>query len=631
MSEPSPTERRAAQAFLLFAGLLGLYLLKVAWRLPIDYWDGYEYLGNALALSGRDVSHLEIAYIGTRPPFTSLLLAPVLWGYRAAGGGTALVGVHGVMLAVAALAVWACFRMLRDCFSLPLAAFATLTLALNPLLVHYAPFAMADVPSLLFCALALWLYPRAAARSGKAAVGLAFALAGAFLSKYPALLLGGAPVLAELLYALVPEKAARATPLLRRLWQAFSNLKLWLSLALSLVLFYGVHVFVFARVFPGKVDPWRHLPTVIETALTTSIGAFISDPKTEYLSTLAFGFTPPLLALAVVGAGAALLRRSRQDLVHVVWSALFLGVMSLYVGHKEARYVLPVVPSVLYLQARGLELLWALLRRRVPLPWAPAAAAVLLLAWPEKQALAELRKFEDPVYSRPFLPEVARWIRDRSTTGDEEIVLMSAAWAYSIYPKNPQPPLPTDEFYYFHHVNHLGMQYFLDRQVRALQIVPMVGATTRLVRDASHHLQLITTPDIAASLQNAPTNELLRLELFTDRGFTWFHPSGQYDVMTPTIPEPPNPLTLEFVQRRTLVRGPAVPNGASYTDARTGSPALSLVAGERGWQVTPALEPGWVIYERPRAGGPASRLAPGLAPPDQLELMKIERTELHFR
>ena len=61
----------------LVVALLVLHLLHlgvVAWRLPLDYWDGYDYLLYAQALRGNDLARLFFAYRVGRPPLVPLLL-----------------------------------------------------------------------------------------------------------------------------------------------------------------------------------------------------------------------------------------------------------------------------------------------------------------------------------------------------------------------------------------------------------------------------------------------------------------------------------------------------------------------------------------------------------------------------
>ena len=80
----------AAASWVLGAVLVvtALHLAVVAWRLPVDYWDGYEYLNNALAIAGHDIARLGSDYIPYRPPLLPILLAPVMWGFRPGGEGT---------------------------------------------------------------------------------------------------------------------------------------------------------------------------------------------------------------------------------------------------------------------------------------------------------------------------------------------------------------------------------------------------------------------------------------------------------------------------------------------------------------------------------------------------------------
>ena len=200
-------------SWLLVGALVGqaLHLGIIAWRLPLDYWDGYDYLTNALVLAGHDGTRLSCGYNDVRPPLVPLLLAVVLQGYAPAGEGTALWGPHFLAAALSVFAVAALYRLLRLRFSPDEALFGCALLAVNPLFIHYAPFVMTDIPAMLFVTAGIIAYLRARETGRWLHHGSASAaLAAAMLAKYSAVPVLGSLGLFEILRVFVPNPAERS-------------------------------------------------------------------------------------------------------------------------------------------------------------------------------------------------------------------------------------------------------------------------------------------------------------------------------------------------------------------------------------------------------------------------------------
>ncbi len=604
----------------------------LAWvgiQLPLDYWDGYDFLSNARYLSGADITHLQVGYETVRPPMVALLLAPMLWGYKAAGEGTSLVGIHLLMVAVAAGGAWLMYQLFKRSLGEIWAAVGVLLLVLNPLFLHYSPFAMADVPSMVFVTLALLAHLRArdTGRSRDYAV-LAIGLACLFLTKYPTSLLGLTLVLFEAVMVFIPTGPPPAPSISRRLLALLTNFRLLIAFSASLVLFYLVHVGVYAVAFKGSVDPWTQLLPVLKQGLV-SAGASHTDPRDEYVLGMVRMSSAPLVVVGGLGLLRALLRRKPEDVLHVLWFTVFFGLMTFKVVHKEARYLLPMLPSLLYLQALGLQQLFEAItspaRKRLGVG---LAVVVGLLVLPITLGTRELQRFWDPVYSKPFMAAMARWTLDRLKP-DEPIVLLSAR-TFSVYPRDPVW-LVEDEFFYFHTLNHQATNYFFDRQVRSPVIVPdpNIGAST-VVPATPFRLYLTTRPENVAKL----TGDAMRIELFPKNGVLWS--SSITDANTDVaaqLPEPPLPVQLEFVERRTYEKVGAPADGVQrYAWAADPTQAIELDNRQGRWDAKSAPA-GFRLFGRPSRHELAEPLAdsPVAQPPEVLELMKTEVAEFRFR
>ncbi|MCU0701390.1 MAG: hypothetical protein MUC96_33185 [Myxococcaceae bacterium] len=135
----TPAPKWVALVGAAFFAAWGLWSLSVAWNLPLDYWDAYDYLVNARYFAGHDMARLGQAYRAERGPGISLLVAPLLWlGYAPGQRGTAGL-VHLVPWAMGVLGVVLLVRSLLPRVGLGLALLAGALLVLNPLMLHYLP------------------------------------------------------------------------------------------------------------------------------------------------------------------------------------------------------------------------------------------------------------------------------------------------------------------------------------------------------------------------------------------------------------------------------------------------------------------------------------------------------------
>ena len=90
----------------------------------------------------------------------------------------------------------------------------------------------------------------------------------------------------------------------------------------------------------------------------------------------------PTLALAAGGLALALVQREDRDVPTVTWLAVLGGGIVFAIRHNEARYLLPVVPAVIYFAVRATEATVGALSRRgfaaVSRPTARIAGIALL-------------------------------------------------------------------------------------------------------------------------------------------------------------------------------------------------------------------------------------------------------------
>ena len=449
----SEARHQRAALTALWSALL-LWAVGLAWvaiRLPLDNWDGFEFIANARLIAGQAAA-VSRPYSFVRPPLLSLLLAPLQWSYQPCG--RALWQPHLLAVLIAVLSVLAGYQLFRASFGLAMSAVGAAALALNALTVHYAPFAMADLLSMLLAAVALRLWLGARARPGWSRFALAGMTAGlAAAAKYPLLLLTLALALFELARATLP---GEGRPLLRRRLQGLLEPGPWLAGLVSAACF-GL-AWLFAALLAIPHLSWARLAEAARS-LFQQTGAVYLDPWWEYFETSWLLLGLPWLACAAMGLVESCRARRDDDLLHLVWLSTYLAVMSGWMGHKEARYLLPALPSLLFLGLRGARLASAALSGYPALRWLGAA---LLLAIPTMGAAGEARRFARPVYTQPVLAEASCFAL--AGVGPRGRVIVSGGRAWSLFSVDPVI-FPHDEVFHFHHISRVAIEYFVGRRL----------------------------------------------------------------------------------------------------------------------------------------------------------------------
>lgn len=565
----TPTTPRWVWALGLGAtALYGLWSFWLALGLPIDTWDAYDYLINARYLAGNDLSHLAQAYRTDRPPGISLLVAPLLAvGYRPGQRGLASL-IHLIPWSLGALTLVVLWRQVKREAGVGLAFVTAAWLALNPLVLHYLPFVMADVASMAFGLLALHFAERVTTtRRPRDVLLLALTVGVAMLTKYPMALLGLSIPLANLAWTWTGKE--RPPSLKARLLGSI-DWRLAAGLLLGLGLFFAVHALIYSRVVPGDGSWVDRLVAGLKTAWAGGGGPGATDPWWELPNAVWWTFGPPVCLLAIVGAGVVVARdRDRSGWLHLVWALASMGLFIFVIGHKESRYVLPALPSIALLAGRGLSLL----RARPHVQGVVAAVAMVGLA---PGAFHELRRMGDPLYTRPSLLAWARFALDRAGA-DRPIIQHPNISPFALYPKDPVV-FANDEFWHYHHLNHAGLEWFFDRRLLAFQVgqgPPGVQVQSPWIRASVPGEWLQTLGEDALWLVALPKGGLL---LSPPQG--WFETSSAAQQ-----PEPPPPFVAIDLTHVSLKPGARTETSAEYSDGRT---TIVLAHQPDGWRITTA-------------------------------------------
>lgn len=592
---------------LSLAAFVGWSFL-LALGLPLDSWDAYDYLVNARHLAGHDMARLSQNYRVDRPPGISLLVAPWLaWNYQPGQRGAAGL-IHLVPWALGLWALFVLWRALRTSVGVVLAFVGTLLLAINPLMLHFLPFVMADVPSMTFSLLTLVFAERVlTTRRGLDSVLLAVFVAAAMLSKYPVAALGVAIPLANVIWSLAGP--GRPTSL-RGVLVSLVQPRLAVPLVVGLGLFLAVEAWVFSRVVAGDGGWWVKLSAGLAGAWGAAgggSGGGETDPRWEIPFALLSLFGAPVTGLTVLGLVRTAATRDRRALLH----ASFLGVMLLLfvavIGHKESRYAFPVLPSLVWLSMYGLA--WIRWRQLAVVVAVVSVVVAVPPAW------AELQRMNDPLYRKPSMLAWARFGLERAGEG-RPIFQLPVLPQFALYPRSPVV-LPMDEFWHYHHFNEGGLTWFFDRRLQALQV--QAGAQPAVRHESPWYF--VTIPQ---SWLDAVGDDAVWLGAFPDGAVIVSTAQGWFETRTASSqPEPPAPFVATDVRHVTLARG----EGATFIGA---SLTVSASQGEQGWSA-PSSPAGFIWFVRDAQGVPRRWSQPLPELPPQVEGLARETVTFPVR
>jgi len=581
--------------------------------LQIDFYDGYDYLNNARIMAGQDLQGSPIEYTKFRPPLIPFIYSFIVRCYQPAGAGLTLILPHTFALLLSVLSLVAVYFLLRQSFS----ALASLTgaalLAFNPLFVRYAAFVMTDLPVMLFLTVGMLYYLKAkrTGRTAHYALACIFLLA-TFLTKYTTIIALGSLAVFEIADALIAPKARIQGIRLKALARAVSDRRAWATVLGAVIGFYLAHVLVHALFYEFGAESFTFIREVFLHQIDANTAALPSDPPHEYLQAASKVFTPVILLLALGGIVTACIRRTDADLLHLSWLAIFLLVIHLAITHRETRYILPVFPAVAYFIIRGGLGLARILPKRLQaaLQRFPAIAICLVLIVLYKQAErgAEIyERMDDPLFNQPFLSKIASDIIQQAPERD-------VIWINDMFAMYPEDPvyLQYDENFFFHHIYVAATTFWLDRPIYQ---VPL---------------------NLLSSHEAPPENELI--PLFPKSGVLIHSMSHHFNTSNAhTRPSRPYPLTVAFVERRTLqpLQAKESDGVLIYADPAEPDKTIALAMTPLGWSVerNDFQNQGWLFfqkYEQEDLPAPIERFM--TSAPDSIELYKeSSRTDYSYR
>lgn len=362
-----------------------------------------------------------------RTPLIPLLHAPLQAILNALDVGMAvrLWFPHALQCVLTALCLLILYRFLRIRFSAGWAQLGVVLFSMNRLTVHYFGSVMPDIVSAaLFAALLLAIETD---RWQLGAVSMAASVASRWNMPVP---IAGAFFL--------------------DVWRRRRIELRWLaSIAAGAALFFCAYAIIYHR---AVGLPWLRSIGFLKWMVQ---GMYETNQQSEsswtYAKALAAASGVVLIPF-LWGAWRAVRERSKPLRFYLALFVFYGVAMTFAIGHKESRYLFPILPAFYVLALSGLQ--------TAQKKWRFAAPAVLALA--AAGAVWEWSRFLDPVFRNTIVLDTAVVLRDNSTP---QTRLFWTGSVLSLYPERPVF-IAEDPFYYLYTVPHPGaIEYLLDRTV----------------------------------------------------------------------------------------------------------------------------------------------------------------------
>ena len=426
-----------------------LYTCHRAFVLRLEYYDGYQFLANARAMLGD-----PFAFDRLRPPMLSILELPAMLVVRASPPGSVvrIVLPHCLAALISIVSAAAVLRSFRKVFSRGFALFGVLLFVGGRYFVRYGAHVMADLLSAGAVVFTLSAYVAARERRSLGAYALAgMAFGIGLLTKLPLIGLGPALLAAETWYAL------RARELDWRRWFGLMFLG-FVGAAVFLAVQAVDYVAVFGR--PGLDIVSKTFGPAGLLAAAPIANAEGNEAWHDWGS-MALVMLGPTLAFAAAGLAVAIRQRQDRDVPFITCVAILGGFIVFGIGHNEARYLLPVVPAILYFAVRAVEAATEALRRGASPPWALGLVGIALVSAVLAPGVRQAWLDRDPVFFSDLQRRAAvRLLESRRPPGR---LVWGRAW-HTFAPRD-MALMAKDESFNTFHLAPFIIEYFVDAPV----------------------------------------------------------------------------------------------------------------------------------------------------------------------
>lgn len=446
-------------AFLFISGVL-LYLLWVAWHLGVDYSDAYETFWNAKSILAHDPDF----FTHKRPILYSSLFVPLFWVEKLTASDFAFQAAHIISILFLIAFFFAAYRFFRRHLDRQASWLTLFLLALNPIVIHLAPFAKEDIPGVCALVGAYYLFLKSSEKNdlrGLIAAGILMGVALDLRRSFHIVLPG-----TILIYEVLSGQ-------FRKNW----IVKLLTAFVLPVAFFFLMPAILYPVI--GKTSLINAIPQFF-TELVQHYRMFSESKDSPMVNFLALthSVTWPILAAAVLGMITGVWRKQAGALFCTTWFITYFIFFTFIISHKEARYLIPVFPPIYFLAVLGILQLLELVKKfcKTTTSWRASSAVlgIFLIVSPAALGFRELYKFQDEFYREPFAKRVA--MKAKALAGEHDI-----DWIGPLYATCPKDRslFPGDNISYTYHVYHHVIGFFADKKPGLLMNVQLLQAADR--------------------------------------------------------------------------------------------------------------------------------------------------------
>lgn len=520
----------ARKTLCVCLGLLLAYLGWVALRLRVDYFDSYETFLNSRLLAGSGAG----PYYWKRPHLFSLLLTPAFLAESLSKiDGSGFVISHLLAICFFAGFLWISYRLFRLFASPPWSSFGVFLLALNPLLVHFAPFAKEDIASAALMTATFFFYLKAERKPGVRnywLAGLFMTLAG--LSRFHFL-----PIILLILWAhetwqMISRPAGRAANA-KRLPVKFYALGL---APVALFLLFIICFYTALKLAPAR----QALESFFTEFLVIMALNTEKQPAILNYLFLLYSLSLPLAVFAIIGAALDWREHVQNRTFILMWAGLFFLFQTYAISVKESRYLFPIFPPLYLWIVIASRSAWNYCFKQPNSPrlrWIGILLIAVLTTTALARGIKECKKFRDPFYSSDMPGAVSHYAK--SLAGPHSIF-----WIGPYYAQHPKDFVfhPEDKITYIYHLYKHVVQFYAQRPVNAL-------ADAQFQDSLPGESAVFVGPNIR---QLAKDGDVLIINR---------EPSLY---ITGTIPSSMKPLLVERVKELKFLRAGKTPEGADH-------------------------------------------------------------------
>ena len=443
-----PYDRYILTALLL---LLLSYLTWVAIHLRLDYFDSYHLLLNARKIASLQGDNYN--FLRTYLPV--ILLSPIFALEKIIGTTFLFSTCHVIAVMVFALFLFIFHKMASVFLGNQLALLSVFLIGLNPLLIHYAPFAKEDILGALWAILAFYFYDLSSSQKNRRFYILSgLSIFAAMATRYQ---------LIPLFFAVIGINEClclwgkiRTSPKNSVSLKEFGLIEklVWLF-AMPIFLFCAVPTILYALIgrSPLPQATGQFLNEILFLLKQNSeFGSAELESSSQNYRFIAKACTWPVLFCSLVGIVSGLRRNHPKTRLYILWLFIFFLFQTYAITHQEARYLFPIFPPIYLLASLGVGQIHDWVKRGIPAGSGRLLLQItlwlLIFTLPVQKAVSECLKFSDPIYSSDFGGRLSRYIENRSD-GSHQVFWVGPF--YTLHPKDYVFDLD-DEFAYIYHL-----------------------------------------------------------------------------------------------------------------------------------------------------------------------------------